>query len=133
MFEAQKLESLRSSLSIAQPCDGREPPEENAPSLFLGQFQPKLCKPFPHLRLEAVHVLSVLESRHEVISETHQIRLTSTGWFDFLLEPQVEQKVKVDVTQHGRDHAPNAKANFQFERLIRGWRDGPVLDLRLKK
>jgi len=29
--------------------------------------------------------------------------------------------------------APNAKANFQFERLIRAWRDRPVLDLRLKK
>jgi len=34
--------------------------------------------------LEAVHVLSVLESRHEVISETHQIRLTPASRFDFL-------------------------------------------------
>jgi hypothetical protein len=37
MFEAQKLESLRSSLSIALPCKGREAPKEYAPSLLLGQ------------------------------------------------------------------------------------------------
>jgi len=41
--------------------------------------------------------------------------------------------MEIDVRQQGRNHAPNAKANFQFERLIRGWRGGAVLDLRLKK
>jgi hypothetical protein len=41
--------------------------------------------------------------------------------------------MQVNVRQQGRDLAPNAKANFQFERVIRGWRGGPVLDLRLKK
>jgi hypothetical protein len=38
-----------------------------------------------------------------------------------------------NIAQQRRHHAPNAKANFQFERVIRGWRDGAVLDLRLKK
>src|SRR6516225_7588972 len=34
----------------------------------------------------------------------------------------------------GGDHAPYTKGNFQFERIIRGWRTRyPVLDLRLKK
>jgi hypothetical protein len=33
----------------------------------------------------------------------------------------------------GGNHAPNAKANFQFERVIRGWRNGAVVDLRRKK
>ncbi len=30
------------------------------------------------------------------------------------------------------DHAPYAKGNFQFERVIASWRDRPVLDLRRK-
>ena len=29
-------------------------------------------------------------------------------------------------------HSPNAKGNFQFERVIAGWRDQSVLDLRRK-
>ena len=71
MLEAQKLESLRSSLSIAQPCDGREAPKEYAPSLLLGQLQSELRKSLPHFRLEAIHVLSVLKTHHEVVSEPH--------------------------------------------------------------
>ena len=43
------------------------------------------------------------------------------------------QVIEQDVGEERREHAPNAKANFQFERLIRGWRRAPVLDLRLKK
>src|SRR6266404_5317120 len=113
MFESQKLEGLRSSLPVTLPCNGSEASEEYAPSLFLGQLQPEVGKPLPHFCLEAVHVLSILESRHEIISETHQIRLTPTKRFDLLLKPQVEQKVKIDVTQHRRDYSPYAKANFQ--------------------
>jgi hypothetical protein len=98
MLEAQKLESLWSALPVSLPCNGREAPEEYAPSLFLGQFQPKIGEPLPHLHLEAVHVLSELERHHEIIGETHQIRLTPTSRFDLLLKPQVEQEVKIDVT-----------------------------------
>jgi hypothetical protein len=37
------------------------------------------------------------------------------------------------VPQGGGDHAPNAKGNFQFERMIAGWRSQRVLDLRRKR
>jgi hypothetical protein len=43
------------------------------------------------------------------------------------------QYIEHQVRQQRREHSPNAKANFQFERVVRGWRDAPVLDLRLKK
>ena len=34
----------------------------------------------------------------------------------------------------GRDHSPYTKGNFEFERVVRGWRTSyPVLDLRLKR
>ena len=32
-----------------------------------------------------------------------------------------------------RSYSTNAKGNFQFDRVISGWRDRPVLDLRLKR
>jgi hypothetical protein len=38
------------------------------------------------------------------------------------------------VGQQWTNHSPYTKANFQFERTLRGWRTRyPVLDLRLKR
>jgi len=31
------------------------------------------------------------------------------------------------------NYSPNAKANFQFQRVVKGWRGIRVLELRLKK
>jgi hypothetical protein len=38
----------------------------------------------------------------------------------------------VDVGEQRTAHAPYAKGNFQFERVIAGWRMQRVLDLRRK-
>jgi hypothetical protein len=38
-----------------------------------------------------------------------------------------------DIAQHRRNHSPYAKGNFQFERVVTGWRGRSVLDLRLKR
>jgi hypothetical protein len=40
--------------------------------------------------------------------------------------------VEVNIGQERRTHSPNAKGNFQFERVIEGWRWRTVLDLRRK-
>ena len=40
--------------------------------------------------------------------------------------------IEVHVAEQGRNHSPNAKGNFQFERVIVGWRGWAVLDLRRK-
>ena len=48
-------------------------------------------------------------------------------------EPYVEDMVEVDVRQERRHYSPNAKGNFQFERVVEGWREEPVLDLRRNK
>jgi hypothetical protein len=48
-----------------------------------------------------------------------------------LTETPVEQ-VEVHVRQERRNHSPNAKGNFQFERVVEGWRSQAVLDLRRK-
>ncbi len=44
------------------------------------------------------------------------------------------QSVQRAVSERGGDHSPYAKGNFQFERVVTGWRaSSPVLDLRLKR
>jgi hypothetical protein len=47
--------------------------------------------------------------------------------------PQVERIVQKEIGQEGANHALNAKGNFRFEREIRHWRSGNVLDLRRKE
>ena len=46
-------------------------------------------------------------------------------------EVPVEQ-VQVDIRQQRGNHSPNAKGNFQFERVVVGWRSRAALDLRRK-
>jgi hypothetical protein len=41
--------------------------------------------------------------------------------------------MQIDVGENRRDYAPHTKGNFQFERVVRGWRKTQILDLRLKK
>jgi hypothetical protein len=40
--------------------------------------------------------------------------------------------VEHDVAEQWRTYSSNAKGNFQFERVIVGWRSHEVLDLRRK-
>jgi hypothetical protein len=42
--------------------------------------------------------------------------------------------VHEQIHQDRRDHSPYTKGNFEFERVVRGWRTSySVLDLRLKR
>jgi hypothetical protein len=73
-----------------------------------------------------------LETRHKIVSEPSQVRLTPHPPPHFLLKPQVEHKVQIHVGQDWAEHPSYAKGNFQFERVIVGWRAQRVLDLRRK-
>jgi hypothetical protein len=58
------------------------------------------------------------------------VRLLSTP----CLSPQIERVMKVDIRQQRRCHSPYTKGNFEFERVVGGWRSSvSVLDLRLKR
>jgi hypothetical protein len=41
--------------------------------------------------------------------------------------------VQVGVGQQRTKYSPNAKGNFQFDRIVTGWRSTPLLDYRRKK
>ena len=43
------------------------------------------------------------------------------------------KQVQVHVRQQRGNHSPYAKGNFQFERVVTGWRATRLLDLRLKR
>jgi hypothetical protein len=46
--------------------------------------------------------------------------------------PVVKREVQKNIGHQRTDYSPYAKGNFQFERVIAGWRQRPVLDLRRK-
>jgi hypothetical protein len=41
--------------------------------------------------------------------------------------------VEVEIAEQWRDHSPYTKGNFEFKRVVTGWRGRSVLDLRLKR
>jgi hypothetical protein len=47
--------------------------------------------------------------------------------------PEIECVVHEQIRQERTDDALNAKDNFCFDRLIKGWRSRSVLDLRHKR
>jgi hypothetical protein len=46
--------------------------------------------------------------------------------------PEIKCVVQEQIRKNRTNYFPNAKGNFQFERVITGWRNTPILDLRLK-
>jgi hypothetical protein len=50
-----------------------------------------------------------------------------------MVVPGQQETPEVEVGQQRRNDALNAKGNFGFEREIRHWRSGNVLDLRRKE
>jgi hypothetical protein len=75
-----------------------------------------------------------VHQHHEIVSEARVFDarplLLSSDRFRSL-QHRVDLD-EVDITEQGRKHAPYAKGNFQFERVIAGWREQSVLDLRRK-
>jgi hypothetical protein len=50
------------------------------------------------------------------------------------LLPSEHEPAHVKITEQRADHTPYTKGNFEFERVVRGWRTSyAVLDLRLKR
>jgi hypothetical protein len=49
-------------------------------------------------------------------------------------KPSIQCKVEKQIRQKWANHASYTKGNFEFERILTGWRGIPsVLDLRLKR
>ena len=69
---------------------------------------------------------------HEIIGIVDDVR--SETLFVPQLLPSKHEPTHVKITEQRADHAPYTKGNFEFERVVRGWRTSyAVLDLRLKR
>src|SRR5262245_44125820 len=131
--EAKKLKRLRLLTKLRTPISG-EATKEHEPSFLLGHFQVELRKARLQLALETLCVPLVLEAHHKIVSEPDEVGLSLALRLEPLLEPQIENKVQVDISQQRAEYALNAKDNFQFERKIFDWRRHHcVLDLRRKR
>ena len=133
MREAEKVERLRLPFSAPLPVSSRERPELKKPRFVGMQFQAELPKPLGKFGQEPFGIRFTLEANHDVVRVPHDdhiaVRLLSTP----CLSPQIERVMEIDIRQERRCHAPYTKGNFEFERVVRGWRSSyPVLDLRLK-
>jgi hypothetical protein len=50
------------------------------------------------------------------------------------LLPSEHEPAHIQIAEQRTDYSPYTKGNFEFERVVRGWRSSdPVLDLRLKR
>ena len=76
----------------------------------------------------------VFRLRLSTAMANHIVRITckrDAGKFPF--HPTIERVVKIEICEDRTDDGLNAKGNFCFDRVIRGWRRLPMVDLRRKK
>ena len=133
MREAEEVERLRLPFSAPLPVSSRERSELQEPRFVRMQFELKLPKPLGKFRSKLFGIRFVLEPNHDVVRVPHDdhiaVRLLSTP----CLNPQIERVMEIDIRQQRRRRSPYTKGNFEFERVVRGWRTSySVLDLRLK-
>ena len=98
------------------------------PRLIGMKFQATFLEP---LRESFFHILRLLET---AAVDQSVIGVPAEGQSRILLRhPSIEGVVQVEIRQQRRNYSPNAKGNFQFERVVTGWRGIRLLDLRLKR
>ena len=99
MREAQEPERLRLAETPLCPLLGGEPPEPDQPRLLGVQLQAELREPVAKVRPEPLGIISMLETHHEVVSETRDDNVTARVPSSPLVSPQVKDVVQVDVRQ----------------------------------
>jgi hypothetical protein len=134
MREAQEVEGLRLAFPSSFPVLLGIPPELGPARLVRVQFQSELSQPFFQAFAKTVCVGSPLEAEDDIVRIADDDHLTSRILLAPDIHPEIEHIVEIDVGKERRDLAAYTKGNFEFERVVRGWRTSyPVLDLRLKR
>jgi hypothetical protein len=130
--EAQKVEGFRFPVPAGAPILVSEATKFDEPRLVGMQRQSKSRETRAQFGEEACGFRPMLESRDEIVRETHDhdvaVRLRRSP----SLDPQVEDIVQIEIGEQRTPYSLYAKGNFQFERVIVGWRAQTVLDLRRK-
>jgi hypothetical protein len=130
--EAEKVEALGLGLAARSPIRRRVAAEFEESRFVRVQRQTEPRESLTQLRQKLLSVVSMFEPPDKVIGEANDDHVAVRLPLSPSVGPEVEDVVEVDVGQQRAHHAPYAKGNFQFDRVIVGWREQPVLDLRRK-
>ena len=97
------------------------------PNVGLGRIErkPVVLNPGVHFLKCRLRFCDATAKHDEIVGIAHHP-------ITFVLHMTV-QGMQVDVRQQRADHSPYAKGNFQFERVVKGWRSIPLLDFRRKR
>jgi hypothetical protein len=133
VHEAEEVESFGLGPHPFRPRLGLSPERYEA-RLFRMEGQPVLREPLGKHLHHLLGILSVLEAQRRIIGVPDLKDLAPETRLHVMLDPFIEDKVKIYVGEDRANYSPYAKGNFCFERVISGWRGAlTVLDLRLKK
>ena len=106
MREAEKPERFRLAESARLAITSGEPPELDKPRLLGVQLQVELREPAAKIRPEPLSVIPILETHHGVVGETHDDHVAARVPLSPLVNPQVEDVVRVDVREQRRNRSP---------------------------
>ena len=126
---ASRLRRVATSKRIAQKVELLFR-QDRDPRLGFIHCQLQLCHHDPHRGQSFFRFAPTTD--HEIIGIVDDVR--SETLFVPQLLPSKHEPTHVKITEQRADHAPYTKGNFEFERVVRGWRTSyAVLDLRLKR
>ena len=134
MREAKEVEGLRFPFPSAFAIRFGIPPELDSARLVRVKIQSELPQSFSHTLAKTICIRFPLEPENDVIRIADHDHLASRMFSAPDIRPEIEHIMKIDIRKERRVYSPYIKANFEFERTIKGWRTGyVVLDLRLKR
>jgi hypothetical protein len=130
MREAEKAELLRPAKPTRLAIPGGEPTELDQARLLGVELQAELRKPAAKVRPEPLRVITVLEAHHGVVGETHDHDISVRVPTPPLMNPQVEDVMRVDVAEQRRSRSPlrNALLERRPRPLLDDPRAEPFLD-----
>ncbi len=118
MREPQKIERPWFALTICAAISPSESTEANQISLQRMQVEPKLDEPFLQFSLKTACINIMLESQYDIIRISHYNQIARCSSLSPLLGPKIQHVVEIDVGQQRGYDSPNAKGNFEFDRVI---------------
>ena len=102
--EPEEVEGVRAPFASCAAARSGEPAELDEAGFVGVQLQGERGQPRLQVAQKPLCIPLVLESDHEIIGVTHDDGVTDRSGAPFLLEPQVEDVVQVDVRQNRRDN-----------------------------
>jgi hypothetical protein len=131
--EAEKGECIWTPFATLPPSESWQSAKLDQPCFVLVERKAKLRQSLLEVCYHLPRVRRFLKAHHKVVGIPDDRHATAGLSATPLMDPEIEGVVQHDVGEERTSGSLNAKDNFRFERVITGWRDGAVVDLRRKR